>query len=136
MIATCIQQSLQYPVPTSPGPTTAQNLWCMGGAISEDFDEDSTAFSREGAGWFYEAVAQWDGAENDARFIQNVNDMRASMKPLLRTNGYVNLSADQGPDWLRGLYGSAAKYQRLVDAKTKWDPHNMLRFNKNFKPSE
>jgi hypothetical protein len=52
----------------------------------------------------------------------------------MRKNGYVNLSTDQGPEWLKGLYGSPTKFQRLINAKTKWDPQNLLRFNKNIKP--
>jgi hypothetical protein len=50
-------------------------------------------------------------------------------------NGYVNLTSDRGPEWLRGLYGKPEKYARLLAAKAKWDPQNLLRFNKNFKVS-
>ena len=138
VIEAAVKNSLDYPTPTAPGPSTVQNLWCMGGAISEDFAEDSVAFSREGAKWFYEAVAQWDGSDDkdDARFVRWIDGLHGAMKPHMRANGYVNLSADRGPEWIRGLYGSPAKFERLIDAKTKWDPQNLLRFNKNFKPRD
>ena len=58
----------------------------------------------------------------------------ADLKQDLRANGYVNLTQDLGPEWLKGLYGAPAKYSRLIEQKKKWDPHNLLRFNKNFKP--
>jgi hypothetical protein len=122
------------PQPSAPGPSTVQNLYFMGGAISEDFDEDSVAFSREGAAMFWEAVGQWDSATDDVRFIEWANGAANSLKGEMRKNGYINLSTDQGPEWLKGIYGSPAKFQRLVDAKTKWDPKNLLRFNKNIKP--
>jgi hypothetical protein len=50
-------------------------------------------------------------------------------------NGYVNLSLDRGPEWLRGLYGSADKYERIERVKTAWDPRNLLRHNKNIAPA-
>ena len=134
VIAAVVKNLLDAPAPTSPAPSTVQNLWCMGGAISEDFDEDSVAFSREGATWFWEAVGQWDGSAHDAAYKDWVERAMADVRPDLRANGYVNLTMDLGPEWLKGLYGPPRKYQRLLDAKKQWDPHNLLRFNKNFKP--
>jgi FAD binding domain/Berberine and berberine like len=134
VIAATVKNLLDAPPPTAPLPSTVQNLWCMGGAISEDFDEESAAFSREGAAWFWESIGQWDGAENDAAYVAWTDRTMTDVAKDLRTNGYVNLTQDLGPEWLKGLYGSAKKYRRLVEAKTKWDPQNLLRFNKNFKP--
>jgi FAD binding domain/Berberine and berberine like len=125
---------MNAPAPTAPLPSTVQNLWYMGGAISEDFDEDSVAFSREGAVWFWESVAQWDGAEHDKEYLAWSDISYVDLKQRMRANGYVNLTCDLGPEWLKGLYGSERKYRRLIEAKKKWDPHNLLRFNKNFKP--
>jgi FAD/FMN-containing dehydrogenase len=122
------------PVPTSQAPSSVQNFWFLGGAISEDFAEDSVAFSRTGAKVFWECVGQWDGADHDARYLAWVDGVADALGPHMQANGYVNLTTDRGPEWLAGLYGSAEKYQRLVAAKTKWDPQNLLRFNKNFKP--
>jgi FAD/FMN-containing dehydrogenase len=125
---------LNAPAPTAPLPSTVQNLWYMGGAISEDFDEDSVAFSRAGAVWFWESVGQWDGAEHDEEYLAWSNRSYSDLQQNMRANGYVNLTCDLGPEWLKGLYGSDRKYRRLIEAKKKWDPHNLLRFNKNFKP--
>jgi len=133
-IAAVIESWLAGPSTKTPGALTVQNLWFMGaGAIADDFAEDSCAFSREGVDWFWEGVSMWrDPAEDDPfeRWAIAANDR---VRPHLRANGYVNLCLDQGPTWLRGLYGSEAKYQRLLDAKRTWDPKNLLRFNKNFK---
>jgi FAD/FMN-containing dehydrogenase len=134
VIAAVVKNMWDAPIPTSPQPSSVQNLWCLGGAISEDFDEDSAAFSRAGATWLWEAVGQWDDPAQDATFEAWTERALADVAGDLRANGYVNLSTDRGPEWLRGLYGSPSKYRRLLDAKTRWDPHNILRFNKNFKP--
>jgi len=47
----------------------------------------------------------------------------------------ASIVTDRGPAWLRGLHGSERKFERLVAAKTAWDPGNLLRFNKNFEPA-
>lgn len=122
------------PPPTSPQPNTLQNVWFMGGAITNDFDEDSMAFSRQGANIFWEGVSLWDRPELEAGHVDWLNSSADALVPLMRANGYVNLSTDRGPEWLAGLYGSADKYRRLVAAKTKWDPNNLLRHNKNILP--
>jgi len=130
-----VERWLAAPPPDAPGPSTVQNFWFMGaGAISEDFSEDSVAFSREGTSWFWECVSQWDNPANDDAFERWTVETSEALRSHMRANGYVNLTSDQGPEWLRGLYGPPAKYQRLLDAKKAWDPHNLLRFNKNFKP--
>ncbi len=134
IIAIALDRSGAAPAPAGVLPPTVTNFWCLGGAISEDFGEDSKAFSREGAKWFWETLGQWDGPEHDHIYVSWVDGTLAALKPHLRSNGYVNLSMDQGPDWVRGLYGPPAKFQRLVEAKTAWDPDNLLRYNKNIHP--
>ena len=56
------------------------------------------------------------------------------MRPHALTNGYANLSDDLGEQWRRGVHGSEAKHRRLRAVKAAWDPHNLLRFNKNIAP--
>jgi FAD/FMN-containing dehydrogenase len=130
-----IDSWLAGPGTKTPGALTVQNLWFMGaGAIGEDFAEDSCAFSREGVDWFWEGVSMWTDPSEDEAFETWARSAHDRVRPHLRANGYVNLTLDQGPDWLRGLYGSEAKFERLLDAKRRWDPMNILRFNKNFKP--
>jgi len=132
-VAVAIGRSAAPPAPTGPGPSSAIIFWCLGGAL-DDVDEDAMAFSREGASWMWEAIGQWDPADKDAEFKAWVDGVLGDLAPYSRANGYVNLTVDQGPDWLAGLYGSPAKYERLVKLKTEWDPDNLLRFNKNILP--
>lgn len=110
-----------------------QELWFFaGGAIAEDFEEDSCAFSREGALGFYEVIAQWKSSSGDKEHISWVNETADEVTEGCLRNGYSNFSIDLGPEWVRGLFGKPEKYERLVAAKKKWDPKNIFRFNKNF----
>ncbi|WP_405483462.1 FAD-binding oxidoreductase [Streptomyces sp. NBC_00009] len=120
--------------PSPSGAATTINLWCMGGAISEDTAEDATAFSREGAAWLWEAVSMWDTPEHDAQYEQWAKAITAAMRPHSLTNGYTNLTDDQGAEWRRTVHGSEAKQRRLRAVKAIWDPTNLLRFNKNITP--
>ncbi|EFY94657.2 FAD linked oxidase domain protein [Metarhizium robertsii ARSEF 23] len=112
------------------GPSVAIALPCLGGA-NLDFPEDSTAYSRRGANWMWEVLGLWDTPDKDAEFVRWVDGVMAAMKPLSLRNGYVNLSCDQGPEWLRNLYGSREKWARICALKKAFDPHNRLRYNKN-----
>ncbi|EFY91683.1 FAD linked oxidase-like protein [Metarhizium acridum CQMa 102] len=118
------------PAATSPGPSVAIALPCLGGA-NFDFPEDSTAYSRRGANWMWEVLGMWDTPDRDAEFERWVDGVMAAMTPFSLRNGYVNLSIDRGPEWLRNLYGSEEKWARICALKKAFDPHNRLRYNKN-----
>ena len=46
---------------------------------------------------------------------------------------YVNfLTEEEGGERIQAAYGK--NYQRLVEVKTKWDPGNLFRMNKNIAP--
>lgn len=89
-----------------PVASTVQNLWSMGGAVTEDFDEDSAAFSREGANWFWETVTLWDTPDEDAGFHAWVDGVHAELKPHVRANCYVNLSTTTAPSGAEGCGGA------------------------------
>jgi FAD/FMN-containing dehydrogenase len=46
---------------------------------------------------------------------------------------YVNfLTEEEGDERVRAAYGK--NYDRLVEVKTRWDPGNLFRMNKNIAP--
>ncbi|RAJ31798.1 FAD/FMN-containing dehydrogenase [Kitasatospora sp. SolWspMP-SS2h] len=122
-------------VPDVPGTVIAVNAWSLGGAISEDVDEDATAFSRTGAAWLWECSAVWRGSERDKEFDGWTEGTRAALSPFTLPNAYTNLTEDQGDAWRRKAFGHEAKYRRLAEAKAVWDPRNLLRHNKNIAPA-
>lgn len=121
-------------LPRNPGAIAAINIWALGGAISQDTDEDAMAFSRDGATWLWETVTLWTDPDHDAAYDTWSDQTTAAMRPHGLPNAYINLTADQGEPWRRGVWGSEAKYRRLTATKAAWDPHNLLRHNKNITP--
>jgi FAD/FMN-containing dehydrogenase len=134
MVSAAVECMNERPTPSSPGPSAAVVFWAMGGAL-DDVAEDAMAFSREGAAWLWEVLAQWDDPERDPEFESWVDESLAKLDPFSGRNGYVNLSVHRGPEWVRNLYGSPAKWQRLREIKAAWDPDNLLRYNKNIEPA-
>ena len=102
----------------------------LGGALQEA-DEDSCVFSRVGAAYVCETVAMWDSEEADEDYTSWVDDSVKDLASCLTGTGYINLTAHRGPEWLRTVYGSPEKWERLVELKRKWDPGNLLAHNKN-----
>jgi hypothetical protein len=77
--------------------------------------------------------ASWEKAEDDKT---NIDWARAAWRDLrsFSTGGtYVNfLTEEEGDDRIHAAYGN--NYERLVDVKSKWDPSNLFRMNKNIIP--
>ena len=118
------------PAPTGPGPSCAVAFPQLGGALY-DRDEDSAAYSRTDAEWLWEVLGQWDPPEADEEYIGWVDGTMEAIDPFALSNAYVNLSTDRGAEWLKNLYGSEEKWERIVALKQEWDPQNRLSHNKN-----
>ncbi|WP_063047018.1 FAD-binding oxidoreductase [Nocardia pseudovaccinii] len=134
VVAEFLEQISQTPAPDGPPMSAAIAIQAVSGAVHE-FDEDSVAFSRTGAMWLWEALVGWDAPDRDEEFLGFTARVLDALKPHILSNSYVNLTAHQGEEWLRGLYGSPEKFRRLQQLKSEWDPRNLLRFNKNIEPS-
>lgn len=77
--------------------------------------------------------AAWEHAGDDRA---NIEWARAAWRDTRRysTGGtYINfLTEEEGEERIRAAYGT--NYDRLVEVKTKWDPGNLFRENKNVGP--
>jgi FAD/FMN-containing dehydrogenase len=105
----------------------------LGGAIDR-IPEAAMAFSRKGAGYFWDAITVWKDAQEDETWIGWPRAVAATLGKNSATTSYINLSSDDDTRFLRAAYGPD-KYARLVELKNRWDPDNLLRFNKNIPPS-
>jgi len=107
-------------------------LFPIDGAI-QGLPEDHSAVGNRNANVVLNITASWEKAEDDAA---NIEWARAAWRELRRfsTGGtYVNfLTEEEGDERVRAAYGKS--YERLVEAKTKWDPRNLFRMNKNIPP--
>jgi FAD/FMN-containing dehydrogenase len=116
---------------TSPRSYTV--MFHMGGAVSR-VPESATAFGNRQASHNININAVWRSGEDYAdgdiawtrRFFAALDSYHEGV--------YVNfLGADEDPDRIRDAYTTAV-YDRLVDAKTKYDPDNVFHHNQNIRP--
>jgi hypothetical protein len=117
----------------SQGPLLGSGeMFSLGGAIAR-LGENETAFSGRTARFDFLSLATWeDPAEDDAR-LASARGYWDRMARHLRGVAYVNSLADDGADRVRQAYG-AAKYDRLVALKRKYDPANVFHLNQNIRP--
>jgi FAD/FMN-containing dehydrogenase len=118
---------------TSPHSITL--IFQLGGAVSR-VAEEATAFSDRQAVFNVDANAQWlDPRDPRAdEHMQWARDLYAALLPFTSDGAYVNFLMDEGLDRVRRAYG-AAKYERLVALKRRWDPDNVFRLNQNIRPA-
>jgi FAD/FMN-containing dehydrogenase len=94
---------------------------------------DHSAIGNRDAAWLLNITASWEEASQD---VPNIEWARAAWRDMRRfsTGGtYVNfLTEEEGDDRTHDAYGE--NYRRLVAAKSKWDPDNFFRMNKNIAP--
>lgn len=117
-------------------PLSLTLIFQLGGAVSWTA-EDDTAYSNRGALFNADLNAQWLDPHDPQRDeqVQWVRDFHASLQPFATGGAYVNfLMGDEGPDRVRSTYG-AAKYERLVELKRRYDPGNVFQLNQNVRPS-
>ena len=113
-------------------PHSAVILFPIDGALNRRA-EDHSAVGNRNTAWVLNVTASWEKAEDDHA---NVEWARAAWRDLRRfsTGGtYVNfLTEEEGDDRIRAAYGN--NYERLAEVKSKWDPDNLFRMNKNIAP--
>lgn len=113
-------------------PYSAILLFPLDGALDRLPADHSPAGNRDAAA-VLNIAASWEQAGDDPA---NIDWARAAWRDLRRfsTGGtYVNfLTEEEGEERIRAAYGN--HYDRLVEIKTRWDPENLFRTNKNIAP--
>ncbi len=105
----------------------------LGGALNEH-DEDDGAIGNRDARYMHGANGMWEPDEPNAEVFQQwIRDAWKRLRPFSTGRTYINFqTADEGDDRIRATYG--ANFERLVDVKTKYDPDNLFRANRNIRP--
>jgi FAD/FMN-containing dehydrogenase len=119
-----------------PSPYSAVEIEQHGGAVSRAAP-DATAFSHRSALYNLIIVSQWDDSAQDQANIAWARELWAAMQPFQIDAVYVNYlddARDEGEARVRAAYG-AARYDRLVTLKRKYDPTNLFRVNHNINPA-
>ncbi|MGB3715967.1 MAG: BBE domain-containing protein, partial [Candidatus Promineifilaceae bacterium] len=114
-------------------PYTRLAVFQLGGAIKR-YDEQAMAVSHRNAEYVIAINTGWADQKDTEKQIRWTRDLWTAIRPFSSGGVYVNfLSADDGEDRVRAAYG-AAKFERLVQLKSKYDPQNLFQVNKNIKP--
>ncbi|MHC5077121.1 MAG: FAD-binding oxidoreductase [Planctomycetota bacterium] len=113
-------------------PHSAILLFPLGGALNRYSEEHSSVGNRDAA-WVVNIAASWEQAEDDKTNIEWAREAWRDIRHFSTGGTYINfLTEEEGDNRIHAAYGK--NYERLVEVKTKWDPENMFRMNKNIAP--
>ncbi|HEX7251087.1 MAG TPA: BBE domain-containing protein, partial [Burkholderiales bacterium] len=114
-------------------PHTAIILFQIGGALNRLPETHSSVGNRD-ARYVLNITSAWEKAEQDAANIEWTRKAWTDMKHFSTGGTYLNfLTEDDGADRTAAALGKGLK--RLAEVKSKWDPGNVFRTNRNIKPA-
>ena len=129
MLATVRDLAAECPIPM------AQLMVAhVGGALNER-DEDDGAVGNRDIAFFYGAAGMWEPGDPDAdAYREWIRDAWMRFRPFSTGGNYVNFqTADEDEARVRATYGD--NFDRLVAVKTRYDPENVFRSNRNVRPA-
>jgi len=107
-------------------------LFQIDGELNSLSDAHSAVGNRTARSVF-NIAASWEKVEDDHANIEWTRDAWRDLRCFSTGGTYVNfLTEEEGDERIRAAYGN--NYQRLAEAKSKWDPDNLFRMNKNIAP--
>ena len=118
----------------APSDRSISSLWNFGGATAR-VPTDATAFGDRSMGWMYSLDGVWsDPVDDEANMAWSREGWASSDAFGHHGRAYLNFPGhgEDGAALTRTSFG--ANFQRLVEIKTKYDPENRFRFNKNIPP--
>ncbi|MFD3003329.1 FAD-binding oxidoreductase [Pontibacter toksunensis] len=115
-----------------PNMLSTMHLYPINGAAGR-VNKNATAWSYRDA--TYAMVIAGVGSESDNKnTITNwAKNYWRALHPYSAGGSYINFMMEEGQDRVKATYGD--NYERLVEVKTKYDPHNLFRVNQNIKPA-
>jgi FAD/FMN-containing dehydrogenase len=104
-------------------------LFPIDGALNR-LPEGHSAVGNRDAGAVINITASWEKPEDDKANIEWARAAWRDVRQYSTGGTYINfLTEEEGDDRTRAAYRQ--NYERLVQAKTRWDPANVFRINKN-----
>ena len=114
-----------------PSPMTAILLEHFHGAVTR-IEPTATAVPHRDEGWNLLLPSEWlDPADTEAN-IAWTKDTFAALSEHFSGGRWLNYLGDDQDDAIRSAYGP--NYDRLVEAKRRYDPENVFRLNHNIVP--
>jgi hypothetical protein len=117
----------------SPSPRSTLDVWQLGGALAR-VPADATAFGDRSAPYLLGIEANWEDPADDETNLAWAREVYATLDPHATDRQYLNFPGfhEDGERALQVTFGD--NYDRLVDAKTTYDPTNLFRLNANIPP--
>ena len=114
-------------------PFSAVILFQLAGALNQIKEEASAAGNRD-ARYILNIAGSWEKVDDDRVNIEWAREAWTDMRPFSTGGTYINfLTEDEGPERIEAAIGKGLK--RLAEVKTKWDPENVFRTNRNINPA-
>ena len=115
-------------------PHSAVILFQLDGALNRLEDAHSAVGNRD-ARFVLNVAGSWEQAGEDSSNVEWAREAWNDMKSFSTGGTYINfLTEDEGPERTEAALRKGL--QRLVEIKTRWDPQNVFRTNRNIKPLE
>jgi FAD/FMN-containing dehydrogenase len=115
-----------------PGPECEVFIAQVGGAMARVAPE-ATAYPYRNAHFVMNVHTRWRDPAQDAACVAWARELFDTVAPFATGAGYVNFMPADESDRIEKVYGN--NYQRLVEAKRRWDPQNRFRLNQNIRPN-
>ena len=109
----------------------------IGGPVLYDFADtmpaDATVFAYRDGGWAGVIVGVDPDPANAGVISQWARDYWAELHPTSAGGAYVNFLMDEGEDRVKASY--RGNYDRLAQAKNRYNPDNTFHVNQNIRPA-
>jgi hypothetical protein len=115
-----------------PSPQCEIFLGYIGG-VAAQVPVSAMAYPHRSAQFAMNVHGRWDFPEEDERCIAWARTLFRTTEPYAQGGVYVNFLTQDEPERLGAAYGP--NFDRLVQAKTRYDPQNLFRHNQNIKPA-
>ena len=115
-----------------PNPFCTTHFYPVDGAC-HDVSISATAWANREARWAQVIVGVDPDPANAEMVTTWCKEYFDSLIPYAMGGGYVNFMMYEGEDRVKASYKE--NYERLVEIKSRYDPHNFFHINQNIKPS-
>ena len=116
-----------------PSMHSTMHLYPINGQASRVNDTD-TPWNHRDSTWSMVIVGVDPDPANAEKITKWTKDYYDAIHPYSAGAAYINFMMDEGQDRIKASYGK--NYDRLVDIKDNYDPHNLFCVNQNIKPSK
>jgi len=114
-------------------PHSAIILFQIGGALNQ-LEESHSPVGNRNARYVLNIAGSWEQTQEDEPNIGWARDAWMDLRSFSTGGTYVNfLTEDESQERVEVALGKGLK--RLTEVKTKWDPQNVFRTNRNIRPA-